>query len=297
MQTISLAFLLLVPAQSTQALEQMETLAYIFKLQDKETGAFKVTPDGTPSLRACNGAVKGLKYLGFKNAIPHRDKLTAFVLSCYDPKTGSFAEPGGKPDVAITSIGVMVACELGIPKEKFAKSMEYLKENAKTFDEVRIGAAAVEAWGVKECPFDLEPWFKLAREDMLVAIQRVRTPIGKDVKSNPYSRQLGSVMAMLERLGKTDPTSLLPDILAKTQGPDGGWGKNEQSASDFETTYRVMRALMLTKTKPRDPAKLKAFLASCRNDDGGYGVSPGEKSSMSGVYYYAAITHWLEGMK
>ena len=70
----------------------------------------------------------------------------AFVLTCFDPKTGGFAEPGGKPDVPTTSIGVMAAAELGIPKEKYAKSMDYLKENAKTFEEVRIGAAAVEAW-------------------------------------------------------------------------------------------------------------------------------------------------------
>ena len=84
------------------------------------------------------------------------------MLKCYDPKTGGFAEPGGKPDVTITSIGVMAAMELGIPKEKFAKAMDYLKENAKTFEDVRIGAAAVEAWGVKDCPFKFDEWMKIA---------------------------------------------------------------------------------------------------------------------------------------
>ena len=87
------------------------------------------------------------------------------MLSCYDPKTGAFAEPGGKPDVTITSIGVMAAAELGIPHEKYAKAMDYLKENAKTFEEVRIGAAAVEAWGVKDCPFKLDEWFEIARKE------------------------------------------------------------------------------------------------------------------------------------
>ena len=43
--------------------------------------------------------------------------------------------------------------------------MDYLKENAITFEDVRIGAAAVEAWGVKDCPFDLKPWFKIADKD------------------------------------------------------------------------------------------------------------------------------------
>ena len=48
---------------------------------------------------------------------------------CYDPRP-AFAEPGGKPDVATTSTGIMVAAGLGVPKEKFAKAMDYLKENA-----------------------------------------------------------------------------------------------------------------------------------------------------------------------
>lgn len=289
MQTISLAFLLLVPAQTEGVLEQTEAVLYILKLQDKETGAFKVTPDGKPSLRACNGAVKGLSYLGFKRAIPNVEKVKSFVLSCYDPKTGAFAEPGGKPDVAITSIGVMVACELGISKEKFAKSMDYLKENAKSFEDVRIAAAGVEAWGVKDCPFDLKPWRDLS-EKHFQSVQQVTKPM-------PI-REIGSVLALNLRLGQKpvmDQSYL--EELPNTQGKDGGWGKAGASQSDFETTYRIMRALMLMKVKPKDPAKLKQFLASCRNKDGGYGVTPGDKSSMSGVYYYAAISHWLDGMK
>src|SRR5207244_7616321 len=111
---------------------------------------------------ATNGAVRALKYLGFPMLKGEREKHAAFVLKCYDPKTGAFAEMGGKPDVAITSIGVMAAAELGIPHEKYAKAMDYLKENAKTFEEVRIGAAAVEAWGVKDCPFDLDAWLEVA---------------------------------------------------------------------------------------------------------------------------------------
>src|SRR5262249_46310722 len=66
-----------------------------------------------PMLRATNGAVRALKYLGVE--LPNKDKHAKFVLSCYDPKTGTFSEPGGKPDVASTSIGVLAAAELGIP--------------------------------------------------------------------------------------------------------------------------------------------------------------------------------------
>ena len=50
---------------------------------------------------------------------------------------------------------------------------------------------------------------------------------------------------------------------------------------------------MLMKTKPKNSVKLKEFLVSCKNADGGFGVTPGEASTMSGVYYYAAISKWL----
>src|SRR5687767_11400425 len=116
--------------------------------QEAPDGGFYLAPrdpksdsEPRPMLRATNGAVRALKYLGFPLLNTERQKHAAFVLKCYDPKTGAFAEPGGKPDVAITSIGVMAATELGIRKEKFAKAMDYLKENAKTFEEVRIAAA------------------------------------------------------------------------------------------------------------------------------------------------------------
>ena len=54
-----------------------------------------------------------------------------------------------------------------------------------------------------------------------------------------------------------------------------------------------MRAFHLLKEKPKDPAGVKKFIASCRNADGGYGVTPGAASSMSGVYYAATVSKWL----
>ncbi|MGO9416384.1 MAG: prenyltransferase/squalene oxidase repeat-containing protein [Syntrophobacteraceae bacterium] len=47
------------------------------------------------------------------------------------------------------------------------------------------------------------------------------------------------------------------------------------------------------KEKP-DAAKLRAFVAKCRNADGGYGVMPGQKSTGSGTYFAAIILHWLD---
>ena len=292
----AIALVLLLPsfvyAQPTAA-QKKETIKWVTDLQAPDGGFYLAPQDPNidaapqPMLRATNGAVRALKYLGAE--IPNKDKHAAFVLKCYDPKTGGFAEPGGKPDVAITSIGVMAAVELGIPHEKYAKAMDYLKGNAKTFEEVRIGAAAVEAWGVKDCPFDLKPWFKIADE------------YGQQTADNPKdggARGTGSLVAMWLRLGNKLPEKHnVLSLLKPGQHDDGGWGKRGEKASDIETTYRVMRALMLLKEKPEDVKKLRAFIDSHRNKDGGYATKPGEKSSMSGVYYCTIITKWLDEME
>lgn len=262
------------------------TLAYIASLRDPETGAFKVEPKGKPSLRACNGAVRAIKYLG--GTLTDKGKVAAFVLGCYDPATGGFAEPGGKPDVGATAVGVLAATELGVPPEKYAKALAYLKEHARTFEEVRIAAAAVEAWGVKDVPFDVTPWLQTAEK----AYGSPQT----DLKGGG-ARRVGSVAAMFLRLGRDPGGQALADILdwmRKGQRDDGGWSNVGKLTSDLDSTYRVMRAFHLMKEPPADPAKVRAFVAACRNPDGGYGVAPGQPSSMSGVYYAAVITKWLD---
>ncbi len=291
----AIALLLLLPsfasAQPT-AEQKKETIKWVLA-QAASDGGFYVAPqdpniDAAPraSLRAVNGAVRVLKYLGAE--IPNKDRHAAFVLKCFDPKTGGFADmPGGEQTVAVTSVGVMAAMELGIPKDKFAKAMDYLKANAKTFEEVRIGAAAVEAWGVKDCPFKLDEWFKIAGDS--------ERPFDN---AKDHARDTASVAATWLRLGKTLPVpSRSWDILKAGQRDDGGWGKKDAKASDIETTYRVMRALMLLKEKPKDAKKLRAFIDSHRNEDGGYATKPGDKSTMSGAYYCVIVSKWLDEME
>ena len=89
----------------------------------------------------------------------------------------------------------------------------------------------------------------------------------------------------------------MTELLHAGQRDDGGWGKKGEKSSDIESTYRVMRALMLLKEKPKDVKKLREFIASHRNKDGGYATKPGEKSTMSGVYYNTIITKWLDEME
>lgn len=289
-------------AQTNEIVEAVErklaAIRYVQALQDKDTGAFKATAEAKgPSLRATSAAIRTLSYhyrKPVKEAVPNAAKTVAFVMSCFDPKTGGFADaPGGKPDIAITGIGVLAALELEIPRDKFAKAMDYLKDNAKTFEDVRIGAAVVEVWGVKNCPFELDFWLKIAKAHGAMSI----TIDPKD----GGAREVGSYAAMMLRLdvqpGGDRERMLIAERLRDGQRDDGGWGKKDEKVSDLETTYRVMRAFYLLKEKPKNAAKLSEFIGKCRNKDGGYGVKPGEPSSASGVYLVAAIGKWLDDME
>ena len=71
-----------------------------------------------------------------------------------------------------------------------------------------------------------------------------------------------------------------------------GFGKEKAEGSDLESTYRVMRAFHMLKERP-DAERCRAFVAKCRNADGGYGVAPGQASAAGPTYYAASILGWL----
>jgi hypothetical protein len=296
---LSFALVLLLPSLAIAqpgAEQKKETIKWVTDLQAPGGGFYLAPKDPksdtkpVPSLRATNGAVRVLKYLGAD--IPNKEKHAEFVLKCFDPKTGAFAEMGGKPDVGTTSVGVMAAMELGVPKEKFAKAMDYIKDNAKTFEEVRIGAAAVEAWGVKDCPFKLDAWQEIVSKEVSRELPAI---------TDGGARMIGSLTAFTLRLGLQKDNDSRPEVLAGLlnlgQVADGGWRKEGAKESDIETTYRVMRAYMLLKQKPKDVKKLRAFIAEHRNKDGGCATKPGDKSNMSGTYYCTIISKWLDDLE
>jgi hypothetical protein len=289
--TLFLLFLLV----SNTALGQMTdadkkaTLAFITSLQDQNSGAYKVDAAAKPSLRATAGAVRALKFLGEPvEKLPSKDKTAAFIKQCQDPMSGGFSEPDGKPDVTITSVGIMAYTTV-IPlvpmtpmMENYGRAQGYLKSNAKTFEDVRIGAAALESAGIRHAGFEGD-WIKIADAQL--------NNDGTAGKGDGRARDTASVVAMKLRLGY--PVANKPKVIEAIlsgQRADGGWGKADAQASDLETTYRVMRALMLLKEKPKDSKVLNAWLAKHRNPDGGYALEPGKPSSMSAVYYVTAIT-------
>jgi hypothetical protein len=280
------------PAQQQQK-DREATIRWILQ-QEVEQGGFLIKPPPPnldvmpqPSLRATSGAVRALLYLGAP--IPNIDRHRQFVLRCYDPHSGGFAEPGGQPDVTLTSVGIMAAVALQIPAKDYAKAWEYLQRHAKSFEEIRIAAAAVEAAGLKNCPFDIQPWIAQAREVAEQALQRNPAQGG--------ARDLGSAVALILRLGGNlteEQSQRYAQFLRDGQRPDGGWGKPGSEHSDLESTYRVLRAFVHLRSKPRDLPALHRFLVAHRSPQGAYTVAPAEPPSMSGTYYAAAILHWLE---
>jgi hypothetical protein len=265
--------------------QQKASVAYLQNLQQKDGGFLAAVGQPRSSLRATNAAVKALKYLGAE--IPDKPACADFVKTCFDKETGGFADaPAGKPDVPTTAVGAMIVVELKLATEPFETGVvKYLGDNVKSFEDVRIAAAAFEALGKR--PAQADAW--------LEQIAKLRNDDGTYGKSEGAARDAGGAVAAVLRLGgKIEHADAVLKAMKSGQRADGGFGKEDSPASDLETCYRVMRSLHMLNAAPEDAGRLRAFLAACRNEDGGYGVAKGKPSSASGTYYAVTITHWLD---
>ena len=179
----------------------------------------------------------------------------------------------------------MALVELKMPLEKYRDAaLRYLGENAKTFEDIRIAAAGLEAAGKK--PPQADSWLKQVAD--------MRNAQGLYGEGDGRARDTGSAVVVVLRLGsKVDNSDRVLKALKAGQRRDGGFGKVGTAGSDLETTYRVMRAFMMLKDRPSDVNGLRRFIARCRNTDGGYGVAPGQPSTVGGAYFAAIIRHWL----
>jgi prenyltransferase beta subunit len=271
--------------------EKKAAIKFLASLQ-QDDGGFIAAPmdpksDAAPrsTLRATSGAIRAIVYLG--GEIPYPDKATAFVKSCYDSESGAFADtPGGKPDVVVTAVGIMATAALQ-KDARFDKSVRFMVKNAKSFEERRMAVAGMES----------AKTFDPVVTDWLAEIAKNRNKNGTYGQGPGQARETGGVVAMILRSGNAlsdDQRKTVITQLQAGQRADGGFGKADAEGSDAETTYRVMRAFHLLKEKPKDVAKLKEFVARCRNADGGYGVTPGQPSTVSGTYFAAVIGYWLD---
>jgi len=282
----------LAPARCQTPEEKRSTVAFLRSLQ-LQGGGFSPTPAASgslaaspASLRATTAGLRALKYFGGEP----RDRLAceAFVRSCFDRKSGAFADrPGGQQDVGTTSAGLMAMAELRQPvKDYSAAGVRFLTDAVRTFEEIRIAAAALESIGA-DSP-QARAW--------LEQIALMRNPDGTFGKDEGVARATGgAIVAVLRLGGKVQDTDAVVRSLLAGQRSDGGFGKEGTSRSDLESSYRIVRAFVMLKKKP-DIEPCRAFVARCRNLDGGYGLAPGQRSNISATYFAAIILHWLNEM-
>lgn len=266
-----------------------DAIKYVQSLQTTTGGFLSMAPRPeirlTPTLRSTSSALRALHYLG--GEIPNKEAAKKYVESCYDPMTGGFSDlPRGKPDVFTTAVGVMAAKEVSLPLDKMKEAVvKNFSTNAKGFDEIRIAAAGLER---------LDATVPNAK-DWLAQLEKDRNKDGTWGKGAGQARDTGSYAVTFLRLGgKLENRDVILKTLHEGQRKDGGFGKADSDASDLETTYRVMRCFMMLKEQPRNPAVLRAFVLKCRNPDGGFGVQPGENSTIGATYFAAIVDHWVK---
>ncbi|MBI1830807.1 MAG: terpene cyclase/mutase family protein [Planctomycetes bacterium] len=175
-----------------------------------------------------------------------------------------------------------------MPKEKYVgRAVNYFRDNARAFEEVRLAAAGLETVQQKAPKIDL--WHK----DMAA----MRNDDGTYGKGPGMARDTASAAVTLMRLdaGALVPKERILQVIKAGQRQNGGWGKaDSEIASDLETTYRVMRCFMMLKAQPDNVEGVRSFVAKCRNADGGYGIAPGKASSVGAAYFAAITLHWLK---
>jgi prenyltransferase beta subunit len=289
-----LGLVLCLPPSWAQCLEEKKaTVVFLQKLQAPDGGFLAAPPGSAPgpdsrsSLRATTAALRALKFFG--GAPPDRAGCRRFVQLCFNPATGAFVDhPGSpsKPDVATTAVGLMALVELEIPLDRFRqRAVDFLAEHAAAFEEIRIAAAGLEV--VKARPAQAAEWIE--------ALKRMQAPDRTFGTGDGKARATAGGVVTLLRLGaQVEHPEDVATAIRAGQRADGGFGQAGAAESDLESGYRVLRALAMLRTKPADVAKCSAFIARCRNPDGGYGVAPGKPSSVAATYYAASMLRWLE---
>ncbi len=265
-------------AQTPEELTQSARFVSAFQNPD---GGFAPSVGQASSLGSTSSAIRTLKYLG--GSIKDVPGCLAYVRSCWDKDSGGFAQtPGGKADCNTTSIGLMAVAELKAAEPAAVdKAVQYLAENAKTFEEVRLAVAGLEA--VQRKSPVLDAWKAVVLKD--------RNPDGTWGKGDGQAFATGSAAVAMLRLGlEVDHKAEVLKAMRAGQRPDGGWSKDD-GPSDFGSTYRIMRGFYMMKEKP-DLEAVRKFVAKHRQSDGGYAPALGKAADIGGTYTAAIILYW-----
>jgi prenyltransferase beta subunit/pimeloyl-ACP methyl ester carboxylesterase len=259
--------------------EFAQTAAFAAAHQNKNGGfAPKI---GEPSnLGSTNSGLRVLKHVG--GSVPDILACIRYVKSCRDQGGGFAPTPGAKPDVVTTAIGLMAASELKIADQKtIQEAMTYLGKNAKSFEEVRMAIAGLEAVAAKSP--DFPRWTE--------QIQAMRNSDGTFGQGPEQPYATGGAAAAILRMGlDLDKRDAVAAALRAGQRPDGAWSKDAGS-SDLGSTYRIMRALYMMREKP-DLDRLLGYVARCRQSDGSYAGAPGSNGILASTYTATIVIHW-----
>jgi hypothetical protein len=233
------------------------------------------------SLRATVAALRVYKYEG--KVLPNFEKHRDFMLSCWHEKDSAFADfPGGPTDVILAAVGLMGSRDGAfLNDEKRTLGTKYLVDNAKNFEEIRMASAflADEPYDAKVA----ESWQKT-----------ILTRANKDgTFGSDFSKPRDSASAWVTLLRLQFPLKNYELLSKDFRMKDGGFGSESSDRSDLETAYRVSRYFHMIKNQKMLRETL-GFIETCRNEDGGYGPRPGEKSSLGSTYHAIIIKKWAD---
>lgn len=280
MNLILALVLLAVPTDPT-ALSSLNTM-------QAANGGFMSAPWGDgdsakPSLRTTRTALRAYRLLNGKP--PNREKIVDFLKSCYDSKSGGFSsEPGVAPDPISTSVALMILGELDMPVAGYLeRGLQFMNDHTQGFEQVRMVASSLEELD-RNVP-NAHKW--------LEEIRQTQNSDGSFGSGHGQARATALNVVAEMRLGLPTAAEPVVNILRKGQREDGGFGSDKLGPSDLESCYRIVRLFHRLGASPNDPDKLLRFIDRCKNDDGGYGRTPDEKSSLHGTYYATIIRGWL----
>ena len=268
------------PSRGQTPAEYAETAAFAAAHQNKD-GGFAGKAGQISSLGATNSCLRVLKHVG--GSVPDILACIKYVKSCHDASGGFAPMPGGKPDVVTTAIGLMAASELKIADPDMIKgAVDYLGKNAKSFEEVRMAIAGLEA--VHGTSPDFSRWHE--------QLEAMRNPDGTWGEGPAQAYATGGAGAAVLRMGlKLDKRDAVVAALKAGQRPEGGWSK-DAGPPDLGATYRIMRALFMLHEKP-EIDRLLSFIAHCRQADGSYASKPGATGDIGGTYTATIVLWWV----
>lgn len=265
-------------AQTPAELAQTATFLAAFQNPD---GGFAAKAGGASSLGSTSSAVRTLKFVC--GSVPDVPRCTSYVRSCFDAKSGGFAPtPGATPNVSTTAIGLMAAVELKIINDEMTTgAIKYFSENVKSFEDIRIAVAGLEA--IKKPSPDFEAWTK--------QVNSMRNADGTWGEGAAKAFMTGGAAAALLRMGvQLDKKDAVIAAMQAGQRTDGAWSKDD-GPSTLDASYRIMRAFFMLKAQP-DLDRLRSFIARCRQSDGGYSTAPGGTADIGGTYFAMIQTRW-----